>query len=107
MRTAVITVGRNIGHTPMDDERWHQLLDYLWDEVTLYGTGMFIGTGTGAGEEAATLILDRVNEWDDYVKAELRIELGQVAERFGQECIALTFGDVQFVGPGGGLVTWN
>lgn len=106
MRTAVITVGRNIGDTPMDDERWKQLLDYLWDEVTLYGTGMFIGTGTGVGEEAVTLIVDRL-DWPEYVQAQLRIELGQVAERFGQECIALTFGDVQFVGPGGGLVTWN
>jgi hypothetical protein len=105
-RSVTVTMGRNVGFTPLDELRWANLQEDLLDIVGEYGVPVFSGVGVW-GEEAFTVHADRADGWDDSRLAQLRVDIGHLCERYEQVCAALTIGTVQFVGKGGGLVTWN
>lgn len=95
----VVTIGRNIEGLPMSFTAWENYQERLGKILrpaikTHYFAGLGGGTWEGQAEEAYTLI----GEYDKtYPKTCLRLDLRDLARDFGQDAIALTFGDVELI----------
>lgn len=94
-----VTIGRNKGTVPMAQRDWEAfqsdiLLIVRSNTPAIY----FVGTGTGiyegAEEESFTVIAGDATQG---ALAAIRVSLAYIAEVFGQECVAITQGETQFV----------
>lgn len=97
MRNATISIGRNVGSTPMHTDDWNSFrLDIL---SVLPTAPIFCGSGLGfyegVKEESFTVIVDAERVDLDYLRACLQA----FACQYGQECIALTVGEPELVAP--------
>ena len=100
MSTITISIGRNVGGTPMSSVEWASfqrgvttVIKPVASEVYFYGTGS--GTWDGSGEESATWVF-AASAWDVeawHFTASLRL----LATMFGQEAIALTIGQTEMI----------
>lgn len=97
--TAVVGIGRNIGERPMAREVWSRFRRQV--EGALYNLGFtvyFAGVGEGVfegnEEQSATFVAG--GSLADVPR--LRLSLHTLARSFGQESIALTVGETEFVG---------
>ena len=99
--TVVVSIGRNRGDQPMHDTEWAIFRSLVSDDVVHHaGQVFFAGEGRGYGEwgteDAFTLVGGAT---DRGARANLEHDLGLLAKSFGQEAIAVTYGNAQFVGP--------
>jgi len=95
----IVSIGRNIGSEPMNNQKWDVFRGLVKNEVYRYCADIyFIGTGQGlyggTTEESFTVI-GGFNEGGS--KLNLKRALGGLARDFGQECIAVTFANPEFV----------
>jgi hypothetical protein len=98
---AVISIGRNVRDSELSDVDWDAFIRStkgLVDETNNDGNVHYFGTGEGVylGEtEESFTIVYTVDENDlDY----LRTGLTMLAHAYDQESIALTLGEVEFLG---------
>lgn len=101
---AYITIGRNIGDTPMEDARWQAFQERVWrhmadtigePQLVLAGPG---GEWNGMPEDCAVfMILDPLEP----LIPSLRRSLAQCAHDFGQEAVALAIGRSELLSPAG------
>lgn len=101
--TAVISIGRNVGHLPMSSAKWHDFKRSIREStgvLSLDAIPVFEGSGHGVydgmQEESYTVILANVRDKDVHA---LRRRLSILAGMFGQESIALTIGRTEFIAP--------
>lgn len=94
-----VSIGRNVGDVPMDDETWQEFQDLVIHAVSNWE---WVGVDTRAvgqsrfgnmSEETAVFI------WFDKnspLSSQCLSELGDIARRFGQESIAWSVAPTQF-----------
>ncbi len=93
-----ISIGRNIGNAPMDDNRWKRFIYEIEGAVLLAG-GKVYATATGEGEwegvaeDNAVVTFGNVREI-----AALKGHLRFLAQDFDQDAIALVLGQSELVG---------
>jgi hypothetical protein len=110
MKTATVTIGRNIGNEPMSQTEWNNFIDQTTNalkafETQVYGLGdtwteLHLGQGSwnGITEDSAKITLfyqePKSSFTNDEQEAEddLRKTLGDLAYRFEQDAVALNFG---------------
>ncbi len=96
---AIVSIGRNVGDVPMDDEQWYAFKSDLVDALAFtYSTAIYFqGEGTGSFEHrpelSFTVVFDE--RWPGNYSLEVLLKV--LAARYGQESIALTRGETVFV----------
>lgn len=96
--TMTVTVGRNIGNSPMAQEQWERFTTDVLRNVRVNTTHIyFVGFGNGnyegVDEESFTIVSsDPVG-----TGIAVRISLELLAHANRQECIALTIGETELV----------
>lgn len=100
MPNVIVSIGRNVKNQPMANEEWDVFKAMTKNCVYLRCPDIyFIGEGKGyyAGQtEDSFTIIGGLHE--DANVSNLKRELAQLARGFGQECIAVTVADPEFVG---------
>ncbi len=101
--TCIVSIGRNIGNgEPMPDADWGKFRELVFSACERDGDIHFFGDGygvyDGAEEESYTVIFTP----DDEYNVRLIPTLSDLAVTYGQECIAVTYGDTHFVYGGWG-----
>lgn len=106
-RTLVVSIGRNIGSEPMHHYHWTDFKADVWALLKDLGTVVFHGDNVGytLEEDAYTIIVDRPTGWGEVIW--LHAEMGKLARKYYQDAIAMTVGDVRFIGPDGEETTWQ
>lgn len=87
--TVYVSIGRNIGASPMPQERWTAFQDDVWDTLIGLGTVFTVAEGDGVYEGQVERSAVAVAEIDKADLPILRDRLAHLAARYGQECIAL------------------
>jgi hypothetical protein len=98
MKTAYISIGRNVQGTPMPSEQWENFKGALRVVAESHGTGVTYTGGIGRYEgktEETYLVAVSLFEGDTINRNDLR----NLAQYYGQESIALTIGEPEFVRP--------
>lgn len=95
--TVVVSIGRNIGDAPMNDEMWEDFRDRVFRQVekgcsAIHFFGDGVGVYEGVEEESYTVIGTVKDEYDH----SMFIDLCDTADDFWQESIAITFGTTGF-----------
>lgn len=103
----VISIGRNVGEEPMHASTWDAFTSDVFDAAERFGAVVFYGQGTGvyegAVEDSYTIVIDdseakhNPRTGGKYSVDALRAELRDLATQYGQEAIALTRGETEFV----------
>lgn len=97
--TIIVSIGRNIGDSPMDDEMWGDFRDQVFRLVEAHTeTIHFFGDGVGVyegNEEESYTIIGTFSESDKYNHT-LFVELCEIADDFWQDSIAVTIGTTSF-----------
>jgi hypothetical protein len=99
--TIVLTFGRNIGLTPMPDDRWRAFIQAAAAALTESAPGAFIETHHGRGvwkgvaEDSAKVAA--IGGLADLTALAARLE--DLAAEFEQDAIALTVGTTQLIAP--------
>lgn len=95
----IVSIGRNLptGGT-LSEEEWAKFGTDTLRTVRAYaGEVFFYGTGAGIygdeREESVTIVAGRVPNVD---RIQLEQDLARLADTFGQECIAVTYGRTTF-----------
>lgn len=94
MQTLAIGIGRNVGRLPMDQASWQAFQEAVLGVAAPVGPLVFAGTGNGEHDgvvEESFTVMVRLNGDPDL--ARIREELARLAQRFGQDSIALTLGN--------------
>lgn len=98
-----VSIGRNIGGTPMPLERWRRFMDDTEAAVLRYaGPIVSVTEGKGYYEGNAEHCAVFVGASDKPVLhnlALLKLRLRELCHTYEQECIAITLGHPLFVGP--------
>jgi hypothetical protein len=105
MKTAYISIGRNVQGTPMTAERWQEFKTALrvvgWTHGNIVTDAEGAGVYEGKTEETYLVAVSlrgpefgRLNTID---LTNLREDLSHLAQHYGQESIALTVGEPEFV----------
>jgi hypothetical protein len=93
----IVSIGRNRGDRPMPRDEWSA---FRLDVLSLFPERIFVGTGIGeydgAKEESMTIIAPWSTSYD---AAYLRAVLKSYAQKYGQECIAVTIAAPELVTP--------
>lgn len=103
MNTYTVTVGRDIGDSPMPSEKWDTLILTIVKELThvTYGAWVEVHTGTGqydgTTEESAMVTLLTEEYLSAGALTYIREFLKNLAGEYGQECIALTVGSSELI----------
>jgi hypothetical protein len=100
--TTIVSIGRNFHATgePMSINLWNDFQGYVRRAMlNACGSVYFHGTGSGiyegAAEESYTVIADDpATTWQDL---KLRQTLRDLARIFGQDSIAVTYGETEFL----------
>lgn len=87
--TVYVSIGRNIGETPMPDDRWAAFQDDVWDALIDLGTVFTLAEGDGIYDGRVERSAVAVAEVDEADLPYLRDRLAVLAGRYQQECIAL------------------
>lgn len=94
--TVIVSIGRNIGDAPMDDEMWADFRDRTFEIVEKAATIHFFGDGIGVyegiEEESYTVIGTVKDEYD----MSMFVRLCDLADDFWQDSIAVTYGTTGF-----------
>jgi hypothetical protein len=98
----VVSIGRNVAEgrgEPLSEEEWLRFIGETVVTVRAIGADIYFrGDGAGewgvGGEESFTIIFDDV---DTLERAALVASLAVLAASYGQESIALTTGETEFV----------
>lgn len=99
-RTVTVTIGRNVGDTPMSPERWATFKNQVaWDvnissRVVHVKRAASVGQWNGVSEDSATWVC----ECNDAGIAELVDRMARRAYAFEQDAIAVTVGETTLVG---------
>lgn len=98
-RSVVVSIGRNIGDDPMRDDDWKTFKAEVYDVVAEFSPVVFYGQGIGiykdTAEDSYTVIAE-VNNLSGW--ARLHDRLAKLAKQYGQDSIAITLGDTEFIG---------
>jgi hypothetical protein len=106
----VVSIGRNIADEEtvrvrpdrLSDRDWQAFITETLDVARTFGDVYFGGEGDGVyqdePEEAFTVVFEDV---DTLERAALVASLAELASRYGQESIALTTGETEFVAADG------
>lgn len=102
----IVSIGRNVKSVPMDITRWQEFQTVVMNACKEYAeqvvfSGCGVGSWEGNTEESFTVIATRkyAKSWATSVMnyESLKQDLAMAAHRFGQDSIALTCGDPEFV----------
>ena len=96
-----VTVGRNIGNTPMDTAAWKSFQEEVNIAVRYtVGDVYFAGVGEGWsedwGREDAYTVIAEPPLYSD-IRDKLHAELARIGRFYGQEAVAVTEGTTRFV----------
>lgn len=100
MKNVTVSIGRNIGENPMSDAAWDDFREGVFQacenagEIHFFGDG--VGVYEGKEEESYTVTLTLKDEYD----ITLLRHLSDYCIIFEQDCIAVTWGETDFVKPG-------
>lgn len=103
MHVITVTIGRNVGDTPMSLTLWEQFIEDVKADMLhavpsdLAEIHRGVGVWDGVEEESAKLTLLRHAKPSDDMLAELRAYLSENARHYGQDAIALTLGKSELV----------
>lgn len=96
MHTYTVTIGRNVGTTPMSDTDWrdaqtdiHQALRYVLGRTPSIESHYGTGTWDGVTEESVKVTALSEHGITDEAIAILRARLRVIAARYSQDAIAL------------------
>lgn len=101
MYSYIVTIGRNVGDTPMSDARWSDfILSVKEDMIVALDTDKFsaievsegVGEWGGVTEPNATITVRQHTQARDEQIERLRRYLSEDARHFDQDAIALTIG---------------
>lgn len=97
--TMTVSIGRNVGNVPMSAERWESFTtDVLRNVRSNTAHIYFVGFGNGewndSGEESFTVVSSSPTE---SALCAIAVSLSLFAEAYGQDAIALTIGETEFV----------
>lgn len=105
MQSITVTIGRNVGSTPMNRKKWSNFIDCVQEVFAAITPDpswieLHLGSGTweGVTEDSAkvTLLIGDLNQDDlDY----LRVNLRRLARMFKQDAIALVVAESQLIKP--------
>lgn len=99
--TLVVSIGRNRGSEPMNSDDWQSFRLLVLDDLRLFGTIVFSGTGIGywdgAYEESATFVLTLAETSTGTDMAQLHAFLADDARDYGQVAVAVTTGTTYLV----------
>ena len=92
----VVSIGRNVGELPMDEDRWATFRGKVLAAVRAYtGEIYFYGVGNGLYEgkveESFTAIGETID--DVWLTSKFVAKMTEVAKEYEQEAIAITIGD--------------
>ncbi len=98
MSTVTVSIGRNVGNTPMSDSDWQQ---FRAETRAVVQGGNIIapyyeGTGIGTDREESYTI---VAEFKPNHELAFTRGLYDLCAQFEQDCVAVTIGQTAFVGP--------
>lgn len=99
--TLVVSIGRNRDGVPMERAEWHA---FGWDVEDILsavaGGEIVFSTRDGRGMDPTTGYVEHSATWvvaDGRVTPLLRRALATVARRYGQDSIAVTTGETEFI----------
>lgn len=98
MASATISIGRGVGREgELSDQSWHTFKFRVRRIASEYGTLVFEGEGNGVydgrSETAYTITIADIKEEIHLMYLDLEVE----RQNFGQEAIAVTIGNTNFV----------
>jgi hypothetical protein len=96
--TVTVSIGRNVGDSPMSEGRWESFCDETLFTVDSLGDVYFLGTGGGNWGQEQEQSYTVVASIDVSRKRELVDSLAICARKFSQDAIAVTFGTTVFAG---------
>ena len=104
MKTVTVTIGRNVGITPLVSEEWNDFVSRARKAVSkatqeIWAAAPYKGLWEGNTEDAFVFygpLLDDYDEWPRVVR-ELREDLRNLASEYGQDAIGLSVGDGELV----------
>lgn len=104
----IVSIGRNVGAIPMPAHVWRDFRDDMFRVVSSYCTAVyFSGDGFGfyesSPEDSYTVIGEAIEPSTAIVPgladtSDIISELATLAKQYGQESIAVTFGNPIFAG---------
>lgn len=102
MRTVTVTIGRNVGTSPLSPESWNEFVSQTREAVKvatdeLWAVAPYRGSWDGVSEDSAVFygpLKDGDQDW--YLRA-LRTQLANLATYYRQEAIGLSVGVSELV----------
>lgn len=102
MRTITVTIGRNIGETPMEQDSWNGFISTTRKAVEgvtpeFWTQAPYKGAWDGLSEDSFVFYGPLSDDVDDSRLARLRANLATVATYYGQAAIGLSIGESELV----------